>query len=270
MIKGASLHLGLNYVDPKHYDGWDGKLAACENDANDMEQLAKGNNFTTTKLYRAAVTRNAVKNNIDAAAASLQAGDIFFLTYSGHGGQVPDKKKEEDDNADETWCLFDGEMLDDEINVLLGNFKKGVRILVLSDSCHSGTVIRDIPSAAQYAKQGRIRAMPTDVAKKTYEKNKEFYDSIRKDKQLKTARNNVQASVLLISGCQDDQYSMDGDKNGAFTEALLKVWSKGKFQKNYRAFHEAIVEKLPEDQTPNYFTIGMPNEDFESQVPFTV
>jgi hypothetical protein len=28
-------------------------------------------------------------------------------------------------------------------------------------------------------------------------------------------------------GCQDNQTSMDGDHNGAFTEQLLKVWNQG-------------------------------------------
>ena len=38
---GASLHIGLNAVDPKQYSGWDGQLTACEFDANDMQALAK-------------------------------------------------------------------------------------------------------------------------------------------------------------------------------------------------------------------------------------
>ena len=43
---GASLHIGLNAVDPKQYSGWDGQLTACEFDANDMQALAKTQGFT--------------------------------------------------------------------------------------------------------------------------------------------------------------------------------------------------------------------------------
>ena len=39
--KALSLHLGLNAVDPAHYEGWDGKLSACEFDARDMAELAR-------------------------------------------------------------------------------------------------------------------------------------------------------------------------------------------------------------------------------------
>ena len=38
MSKGISLHVGLNSVDPKCYDGWNGQLAACEFDAKDMQK----------------------------------------------------------------------------------------------------------------------------------------------------------------------------------------------------------------------------------------
>jgi len=79
---------------------------------------------------------------ITSAATAIVEGSIFFLTYSGHGGQVPDITGDEVDLQDETWCLFDGELLDDELRVLWSKFAPGVRILVLSDSCHSGTVIK--------------------------------------------------------------------------------------------------------------------------------
>jgi len=46
MPVGASIHIGLNAVDPKHYSGWDGQLTACEFDANDMQALAKTQGFT--------------------------------------------------------------------------------------------------------------------------------------------------------------------------------------------------------------------------------
>jgi metacaspase-1 len=67
-----------------------------------------------------------------------------LLTYSGHGGQVPDTNNDEVDRVDETWCLYDRQFLDDELYYFLSKFKEGVRILVFIDCCHSGTVIRSI------------------------------------------------------------------------------------------------------------------------------
>jgi metacaspase-1 len=45
MAKGLSIHIGLNHVDPAHYEGWDGELNACIADAQDMQALAKKRGF---------------------------------------------------------------------------------------------------------------------------------------------------------------------------------------------------------------------------------
>ena len=77
------------------------------------------------------------------------------------------------------------------------------------------------------------------------------------------------AAVILISACQDNQTSMDGDHNGAFTEQLLLVWNHGAFRGNYARFHAAIKARLPSSQTPNFFTLGRA-ATFVSQQPFRV
>jgi hypothetical protein len=94
---------------------------------------------------------------------------IFFLTYSGHGGQVPNTGNDfEPDGFDETWCLYDGELIDDELYTALGSFAAGVRIFVLSDSCHSGTVLREARFAALGVRPPRPRMMPRDIALRVY------------------------------------------------------------------------------------------------------
>src|SRR5215211_3490459 len=140
MAKGQALCIGLNSVDPAHYGGWSGPLTACEADAEDMAGIASSEGFKVQSLMTRAATRDQVSGELKRAAAALSDGDIFLLTYSGHGGQLPDRNRDEPDAQDETWCLYDGQLVDDEINVALGQFAQGVRILVFSDSCHSGSV----------------------------------------------------------------------------------------------------------------------------------
>ena len=126
MKKGISLHLGLNYVDPNHYDGWKGELFACEADAKDMADLAEAQGFKPTSILTKKATAKTVKKEILKAAKALKSGDTFFLTYSGHGGQVPDTNGDEGqagnlgDRMDETWCLYDRQMVDDELAALAG------------------------------------------------------------------------------------------------------------------------------------------------------
>ncbi len=76
--------------------------------------------------------------------------------------------------------------------------------------------------------------------------------------------------MILISGCEDNQVSLDGPKNGLFTGTLLKTWSNGKFKGNIRKFHKSILNKLEFFQSPNYFTVGRSNPAFERQRPFTI
>ncbi len=271
MPKGSSLHLGLNFVDPAQYEGWNGELAACEFDAKDMLALAKARGFASSQmLLTNAATSAAVIAGITNAAKQLQAGDIFFLTYSGHGGQVPDTNGDEKDNdgMDETWCLYDRQLVDDELYALWSKFKKGVRILVLSDSCHSGTVTRAVPPFLSGGPRQRVMPWIT-CGKKVYAAHKAAYDGIQAS--LKSSEKTpVRASVLLVSGCQDNQTSMDGNRNGLFTEKVKKVWNNGKFTGGYRIFRDTVVTKMPPDQTPNYYVIGAKNAAFEAQQPFTV
>jgi hypothetical protein len=268
MAKGISLHIGLNAVDPAHYGGWDGALSACEYDAKDMLAIANKRGFAaSTMLLTKQATVAAVSQAIQNAAKQLSKGDIFFLTYSGHGGQVPDTNQDEADRMDETWVLYDRQLVDDELYKLYSTFKSGVRIVVLSDSCHSGTVTRATPPWE--ASQPKIRVMPANVGKETYRKNKATYDGIQKA-NAGAESIALKATVVLISGCQDNQVSLDGSRNGLFTGTMKKVWNNGKFAYGYRRFRDSIVTRMPPTQTPNYYVIGTANLAFESQKPFTV
>lgn len=280
MPRGISINIGLNRVDPDQYEGWDGSLVACEFDANDMVAVAEARGFEATKLLTEEATSAAVASALEGAAAALAEDDVLLLTYSGHGGQVPDLNGDDPDRMDETWVLYDRQIVDDELYALWALFRPGVRIAVLSDSCHSGSVARHVlagvrPEALALRANGgdggqpRMRAMPDEVARDVYRVRKQMYDSIQQ--QLPAFESaDVTASVLLISGCQDNQTSADGDRNGLFTQTLLQVWDDGRFRGGYRSFRRRIAERMPAWQSPNYFTAGEPARSFERQRPFTI
>lgn len=284
MKNGYSLHIGINQLDAEHYDGWDGRLNACEYDAQDMKSLAANTGYQTNMLLTANATRKKVVEGIKAISKKTKAGDVFFLSYSGHGGRVADVDKDEEDGKDETWCLYDAQLLDDELYRLYATFSSGVRIIVLSDSCHSGTVTRaaittrftdSIPATAvgssissdlRQSERPSYRCMPPVKSASVYGKNRKFYDSLQKQRKAPE----VKASVQLISGCQDNQYSLDGEFNGLFTGTLLKVWSNGSFDGDYRLFHKAIAKRMPPTQSPNHYIYGPNQSNFASQNPFEI
>lgn len=275
MSKGAALMIGLNSVDSNHYAGWSGALDVCENDAKDMAEIAASKGFEVKTLLTQEATRDNVIREISQYATALEAGDIFLLAYSGHGGQVRDINSdedddEEDDDLDETWCLYDGQLIDDEINNLFSKFAEGTRILVFSDSCFSGDIVKAPASGVPDGVS--IKAMPWDYVRKTYYKNKDFYDAIQRNPQLKSSPADVNASVLQISGCQEKQKSLVYPlaSNSLFTEKLRQVWDNGAFNGDYHDFCKSIIDLMPPNQTPNYLPIGKNNPAFEAQVPLTI
>lgn len=279
MTKVQSVHIGLNCVDPGHYNGWRGTLKGCINDANAMREIADSFGYPSTILLDEEATAGAVQETIRAVALNLEPGGFLLLTYSGHGGQLKDPDgSEEDDKKDETWVLYDRQLLDDELNGLWSQFRPGVRVFVLSDSCHSGSVTKlapylEIMRSFSLRKslglddmtEACCKALPDEVAERTYAQNKTLYDGLKK----RPARSGpVQATVLLISACQDPQVALDGARNGLFTERLLKTWDNGTFSGTYKEFWHQIQMQMPPTQTPNYSLIGPPDPSFEASRPF--
>jgi hypothetical protein len=281
MARGVSLHVGLNSVDPNAYAGWGGALEAGESDALAMARLVSRVGYESHRLLSAEATADAVLDKIRRAAQDARAGDIFVLTYAGHGGQFDDLTNDESDRKDETWCLYDREILDDEISMALAAFRDGVRVVVLSDSCHSGTVTRkrynDYLRARQFRAieesddstdgSGRLRGVPELVQRKLLDDGRRRYQRIRAETTVRAAEQ-APASILLVGACQDNQEALEDGNQGAFTGAVLDVWKGGSFNGDYRDFHAAIQKLLPPTQSPSLSRTGQPWPAFERQRPF--
>jgi len=274
--RGLSLHIGVNMVDPQHYNNWDGALPACENDADTMRDIASLQGFETRQIKSTEATRKAVRDAILDAAKELSNGDFYLLTYSGHGGQVKDVDDEEADGVDDTWCLYDGQLLDDELNVLLAEFDEGVRVLVVTDSCHSGTMLRgmepDVENENLIDDGFTIsRQMPGQVAVATFRNNKTRYTDIQN--ALPKPRPEIKASVRLLSGCEEHEESFSSKLAGRFTTAIVNVFNNGAFEGDYEKFHADIKEavaKRRNPQTPAHMVIGVPSADFDAETPFKI
>jgi len=176
MPYAISLHIGLNKIDPNHY-GSEYPLAGCINDAKDMLAIAKQKKYDKTDLLinEEGHSENVFRS-IQAAAKKLKKNDMFFITYSGHGSFLPDNNKDETDGYDETWCLYDRMVLDDELAILWSKFKTGVKIFMISDSCHSGSVSRTFGSDESAPDPADdIRSKLIKEGPEIYKKNKKIY-----------------------------------------------------------------------------------------------
>lgn len=304
MPNGYALCIGLNRVNPASYAGWDGKLSGCINDANCMIELLRGQGFAVKKLLDEDATAEAILGSIDDVARVMQPSDLLCVTYSGHGGQMRDPWGLY--GTVDTLCAYDRQIIGHELGMLWSSFRSGSRVLFLSDSCHSGTVTRQItglPPVAEPAKpatlgEGWSVGFPV-VITKPREMEEATQDVSLPNMVPKTVPPEVQAQVevqhrylyrvifrgltpptpacpvLLLSGCQSNQLSSDGPSNGLFTDRVLAVWNKGIFDGDYPLFHKTVVGRMPLYQTPNLFLQtpdlqGTETIRFMSSKPFTI
>lgn len=244
--QGRSLHIGLNAVNPAAYAGWPGTLKGCENDAKSMLRIAQQEGFQPGFLLTAAATSQALFAALQDAASTLTAGDTFWLTYSGHGGQVPSAT--ESDGRDETWVLYDRMVTDDELAAAFSRFEAGVNIVMVSDSCHSGTVFRA---------QGRV--IPAEVLQLV----------LASGAGASLARPvAVAANGIALNACQDDQLAQEIGGAGVFTTQIIKTWSGGGYVGGYDTFLQRIVAAMPKDQTPQFGEFGADPASLKTRTPF--
>merc|ERR1719362_1737192 len=101
-------------------------------------------------MYDEECTKENVQQMIEQIGGQLSEGDFFIFYYSGHGTNLQDQSGDEDDGEDEAFCFVtqDGQvsyescMSDDDFADILTSAieDESVKILVLTDCCHSGTI----------------------------------------------------------------------------------------------------------------------------------
>lgn len=246
MTKKA-LCIGIN-----DYPGTDSDLSGCVNDAHDWKQALQSRGFRVRSLLDAQATKAAMSEAIGDLISGAKSGDTVVITYSGHGTWVPDSSGDETDGRDEALCPHDirtaGALLDDDLHDILKQRQVGVRILLLSDSCHSGTVTRgdesDLDAAMPRARFLPLAAwlspnlLPTRLSRPAI-----LYTGFARA-----------GGDLLLAGCKDTEYSWDtrfnGRPNGAFTYYALKTLNTLGANATYADWFRAIGDYLPSTRLP--------------------
>lgn len=229
-----------------NYEGTPYQLAGCVNDALDWWALLTNDGYEDTSLLGIEVTRANVIEALTDTVTRARWGDRIVVTYSGHGTWIPDRSGDEADGRDEAWCPDDmqtgGLITDDDLRGIFSQARSGVGILVLSDSCFSGTMTRLLGD--EEAK--RIRFLPPYLVTRAGD----VVPTAEAEATLPLTRTYTDRASL-ISGCAEPEVSYDawfGDRpNGAFTRAAIDSYRSGM---SLAAWHNAIRDRLPSEDYP--------------------
>ncbi|MGZ9235887.1 MAG: caspase family protein [Anaerolineales bacterium] len=217
------------------YPGSFNDLNGCVNDARDWSAFLAGMGFDVSLMLDSQATRTNVKAALRTLIDATNAGDIAVFTYSGHGTQVLDFGSDEGDPYDEAICLHDGNVIDDELRSILQTIHPQATLVVISDSCFSGSVTR-------IAGENAIpRFIPPAVS------------TVGRMARQPFLLPEADMPEILISGCSDSEYSYDaefnGRPNGAMTALALFVIRQNP-NATYREFHASLRALLPSEDYP--------------------
>lgn len=247
------------FVGINTYSGGILPLKGCVNDATKMrEAMTTKFGFKvadTTLLTDAAATRDGILTNLKKYEALAGAGDILVFHYSGHGTLFPDEYSEEQDETkliymeepndegvmeviyerdtyDSAIVPFDARLrtsgkpwrnliLDDELYAIFGAItRKGAQVVLISDSCHSGSIDR----AKKSDVSTRTQTLATVFGVRRFSEL-----DIEKPAETRSTRTPPPAKglYLALTGSKDDEFSLDakidGVSMGLFTATFLRT-----------------------------------------------
>lgn len=249
-----ALCIGIN-----DYPGTQNDLSGCVNDANDWAKVLTPHGFVVEKLLDKQATGDGIRKAIKRLLEDAKKADTVLIQYSGHGSYVPDENGDEPDGTDECLCPYDimskGPITDDELFDLFSDCEKGVKIVMISDSCHSGTVAKFAPittpptMATKNAPQRRVRFLPPATFLSKGEVAK-----LGLRRAMRSSNPPGRYAALLLAGCQDTEYSYDayfeGRPNGAFSFVAIQALASLPSKTAYKDWHKAIRKVLPSQQYP--------------------
>ena len=210
--QSIALLIGINYT------GQDGSLNGCINDVNRVRDMLvqkmhfKKSNITMLTDDHNDVTKLPTKRNILFSIYKLiirarrdTSVKNIWIHYSGHGTYIQDTNSDEKDSRDECIVPLDykqnGLISDDFLQYYLRYLPTRAFCISFFDCCHSGTIL-DL----EY----------------TYNKDASEFE--------KTSNKKMSNNIILVSGCMDNQVSMDAynvndnsQYTGAMTSALLST-----------------------------------------------
>ena len=164
-------------------------LRGSLNDVSMMKEVLISKYGFSSHEIRVLTEKDASRKKIEETfntwlVSGSKAGDLVLFFFSGHGSHVPDSSGDELDFWDEVLCPYDATIfggkniiIDDELGSWLRRLK-GRDVVVIIDSCHSGTMTRSIKrevvSVLEQTPTSQSRLIPIIDYKPAYTQGKGF------------------------------------------------------------------------------------------------
>jgi len=254
-----ALLIGINY-----YSLPDITLNGCIDDITNMRNmLIDAYDYSQNNIIMlrddisnasAQPTRVNIMNALISLIAQSSSLEELWIHYSGHGSQIPDFNKDEAGGYDSILVPVDyrtrGFIVDDDLLNIIKNSK--CRTVILTDSCHSGTVF-DLPYSYEF-------------------QNNNIFS--------RTLNNNINISnpnIFMFSGCKDTQTSADTYNSdtsqavGAFTDAFIACLRNKQHNTNFISLYRDVCTYLINkgyDQKPMFSSSSsLPNSNIVRATP---
>ncbi|MBT8325288.1 MAG: caspase family protein, partial [Winogradskyella sp.] len=205
-----------------------------------------------------AATRKGIFNAFKQLMKKVKSGDIVVIHYSGHGQQIFDDNGDEVDGKDETIVPYDalvrytsnykGEnhIRDDELGKVISDFRNNLgargQLLLLLDSCHSGTASR-----GGKARGGKPALLPPNWTSQSVDRIENFNIS----EEIKVATD--ASPFVIISGASADELNYEADGVGSLSYAFSRAMSSLGTNDTYRILFSSIastINSISPRQTP--------------------
>ena len=212
-----------------------------------LKQNFKDQNISV--LLNSEATRIGILKAIESLQTRLKKGDIVVLHYSGHGQQIFDNNGDEIDDKDESIVPYDalvrytsnykGEnhIRDDELGNIIANIRNAIgkdgQLLMLLDSCHSGTASR-----GGKARGGKATFAPPNW-KPNSDKNTPGSGLVEKVKISEDA-----SPFVMFSGASADELNYEYEGYGSLSFAFAKAMSELGSDFTYRKLFSAISANM--------------------------
>lgn len=257
-------------------------LRGCLNDVRHMEEYLQARlggdtgggdpyQLQLETLLESEATRERIIDRFRAHLGQARQGDTALFFFAGHGSQERPPLQYaslEADGWSETLMAYDSfeghHLADKELAVLIAEVEKnGAHILIILDSCHSGSATRGSGDGAAATGDNNLEGV-RQIAPAEIRRSNDSYWFAHEPQLPAVLETDAGWDILpygphvLLAACEDSQVAKEcdsprGERRGIFSYYLIELLQKLGPEKSYQqllAHLRASVRQIYANQTP--------------------